>query len=131
MKVYLSSIEILTHGPMSYYDLTDIIEEEVARSNIEKGIIRVHAKGSTPGVFIARRNSLKQIDGFIKNLIPVTGWKHGNAYAHLRSLVFGTGLSIPVSNRRILLPREYRVYFVETRPVHSHRRTIYVVVTGE
>lgn len=131
MKVYLSSIEILTHGPMSYYDLTDMIEEEVARSSIETGIVHVHAKGSTPGVFIARYDSLKQIGEFIKNLVPVTGWKHGNAYAHLRSLVFGTGLTIPVFNKRILLPREYKVYFVETRPVHNHRRTIHVIVTGK
>lgn len=130
MKAYIIKFTITTHGPMSYFPLRRIIEEYIEETGLEKGLVTISVKGATPGIIIADRSKLQSIDYAIKELVPVIGWEHGNAYAHLRSTIMSTTQTIPFNNKRLVLPQSHQVYLVETRPVHNHRRTIVLYIRG-
>jgi len=130
LKAYSVEIEFRTHGPMKYYDLTNTLYGVVAEAKIDYGVIEVHAVGATPALVLAREEILGDLDQFIKEYIPITGWKHGNAYAHLRSALLGTHQTIPVVEGAPVLDG-LRLYFLETRPVHNHRRKVLFYVSGK
>jgi len=130
LKVYSVEIEFRTHGPMKYYDLTNTLYEVVAEAKIKYGVIEAHAVGATPALILVRKDILDTLDQFIKEYIPVTGWRHGNAYAHLRSALLGTHQTIPVIDGAPDLDG-LRLYFLETRPVHNHRRKVLFHISGK
>ncbi len=131
MKVYRSILEFRTYGPMKYYDITNNILDILLETSVRDGVVYIHAVGATPGLFIAHRKYLETVDSFIKKIIPVqAGWTHGNAYAHLRSTMIGTSLVIPVVDKKLWIDDEYSIFYLETRPVHNHRRKIIVYVKG-
>ncbi|ADI31816.1 hypothetical protein Shell_0695 [Staphylothermus hellenicus DSM 12710] len=130
MKVKLVNLVIRTFGPMKYFPLRRIIEEEIEDTDTNRGVATIHAKGATPGIIVISKDDLDYFDQIIKNIIPITGWKHGNAYAHLRSTIMSTTQTIYYENKKLYMPDNYEVYFVETRPVHNHRRTIHLIIHG-
>ncbi len=130
MRVFSTEVEIITRGPMKYFDLTSILHDVVSESGIRLGIVDIHAVGATPALILVKNEVLDYLDEFIKTYVPITGWKHGNAYAHLRSALLGTHKRIPIINGMPLLGGT-RLYFLETRPVHNHRRKIIFLVRGK
>ncbi|WFO76364.1 YjbQ family protein [Desulfurococcaceae archaeon MEX13E-LK6-19] len=116
---------------MSYFPLRDKIEEAIEKHGLSNGVVWIHAKGATPAIIIARDNDLDLIDKWLRENIPVYGWRHGNAYAHLRSTVLSTVKPIVFKNRKLMIPKEYNVFFLETRPVYNHKRTIHLWITGD
>ncbi len=126
----MTSIELRTYGPMNYYALRPIIEDKIASTGLAKGLVTIHAKGATPSIVVIDRDLLEDFDRVLRNIIPVIGWRHGNAYAHLRSTVMGTAYTLPFKDAKLLLPRNYEVYFVETRPVYNHRRIVHLYIRG-
>ncbi len=123
----MSSIELKTFGPMNYYPLRSIIEDKVLSTSIPSGLVTIHAKGATPRIIVIEQDFLEDFDRVLRSMIPVNEWRHGNSYAHLRSTVMGSSYTIPFKDYRLLLPIGYEVYFVETRPVYNHRRTVYLL----
>ncbi len=115
---------------MSYFPLRDRIESIIARCGISRGLVTIHARGATPAIIVVDRRELEYFDELLKKLVPVTGWRHGNAYAHLRSTITSTTTTVPFINSRLVLPLEYEVYFLETRPVHNHRRIVHIYIRG-
>ncbi len=128
MRVFRETLEIRTNGPMKYYDLTPILEEIVGGYRVVEGLIHVHAEGATPGLVVLDGEHLNVFNEALIKAIPAVDWRHGNAYAHLRSSVLGTHLVLAVHNGGLWLGEDYRVYYVETRPVHSHRRRIHIFI---
>lgn len=130
MKAYIVKLTIITHGPMSYFPLRKTIEEYIEKTGLDEGVVTVSAKGATPGIIIVDKNELQRIDQAIKQLIPITGWRHGNAYAHLRSTITSTTHNIPFKSKKLVLPPTHQVYLIETRPVYNHQRTIILYIRG-
>ncbi len=126
----MAKIVVKTHGPMAYFPLRHLVEDYIAKTRLSKGLTTVSVEGATPGLIIASRRELDRIDEALKRLVPVTGWKHGNAYAHLRSIVMSTTQTIPFIDKKLLLPEDYQLYLVETRPVHNHDRTVLIYIRG-
>ncbi len=123
-------LEIRTHGPMSYFPLRRMIEERLAETGIARGLVTIHAGGATPAIIVIGKDELRFIDEALKNMIPVVGWVHGNAYAHLRSTIASTVKTLVFGDGRLILPDDYEVYFLETRPVYNHRRKIHLYIRG-
>ncbi len=126
----MARIVIRTHGPMSYFPLKPIVEEYIVKTGLREGVVTVSVEGATPGLIIASSRELARVDEALKKFIPVTGWRHGNAYAHLRSIVMSTTQTIPFVNGKLLLPEDYQLYLVETRPVYNHDRVVLVYIRG-
>ncbi len=126
----MGTLKIKTYGPMNTFPLRRVIEEIIVKYGINTGILTLHAKGATALLTIVQKNFINQYISALTKLVPVTGWRHGNAYAHLRSTIGGSALTIPIENNRIALENSYEIYFIETRPVYNHTRTIYYMIRG-
>ena len=126
----MTSFEIRTLGPMKYFRLRRIIEEEVRFSSLKKGLVTIHVKGATPGLLVFDEERVQVFDSFLKKLVPITGYRHGNAYEHLRSSIMSTTHTLFFDSNGLILPPRYDVFLVETRPVHNHRRVLHLIIRG-
>lgn len=129
MRGFLGRITIRTSGPMNAYQIRDAIEELIAQVGLEKGVAWIHAKGATPIIAVARIDALENLLKWLTRSIPVYGWRHGNAYAHLRSTITSSEQVLAITKGRLDLPENYSIYFIETRPVYNHKREIYIWLT--
>ncbi|MCD6488472.1 MAG: YjbQ family protein [Desulfurococcales archaeon] len=123
--------KIKTHGPMNYFPLRKTIEDEIKKTKLSHGLVTIHVKGATPGIVIIDKNELDNIDKALRKLVPVYGWRHGNAYAHLRSTITSTTHTLYFKENKLELPPNHEIYLVETRPVYNHWRTIHLYIRGE
>jgi len=130
LKVFIVKLRFKTYGPMNYFPLRAIIEERIAVSRIHRGVITLHARGATPALLITKEEDLRFVDEALKKLIPVVGWAHGNAYAHLRSTIASTVKTLIIDGGKLALPKGYEVYFLETRPVYNHEREMHMYIRG-
>ena len=129
--MYSKLVEVLTWGPMKLHPIRALIERAVEESGISVGVLWASVKGATPALLILERGLEERLLEALKMLIPFTGWRHGNAYAHLVSSTISMCLAIPVENARLVLDKDYEIYLLETRPVYNHRRTIVISIHGE
>ncbi len=130
LKAYMTSFEIRTHGPMKYFRLKRIIEEELRLTGLTKGLVTIHVKGATPGLLIFDEEHLQALDNFLKKLVPITGYRHSNAHEHLRSSIMSTTHTLFFDSKGLRLPPSYEVFLVETRPVHNHKRVLHLIIRG-
>ncbi len=116
---------------MKYFRLRRIIEEEIRSTGLSKGLVTIHVKGATPGLLVFSENLVDVFDSFLKKLVPVTSYRHGNAFEHLRSSILFTTHTLFFDSSGLLLPEDYEVFLVETRSVHNHRRVLHLVIRGK
>ncbi len=131
MKVLSSSLRIRTYGPTVFFPIRGLIEEVVRESRVKEGIAWLSVKGATPALVVATEEVANELGKCLKYLIPVSGWRHGNAYAHLRSTVLSTSKVIPIINNELAIPKEYEIYLLETRSVYNHIREVVIQIHGE
>jgi secondary thiamine-phosphate synthase enzyme len=105
-------LHLTTTAETDILDLSSLIQQEIAATEIENGLLTLCTPGSTaalttiefePGVV----NDLKKaIDRLIPREITYEHdrrWGDGNGYAHVRAALFKPDLSIPVENKRLTL----------------------------
>ncbi len=99
------------------------------------GTCTVFVKHTTAGVTVNEAESrlLSDVDRFLADVVPDDGWRHDeiddNADAHLRALLVGNGISIPVSDGAPDLGRWQSVLLVECDGPRS--RTVTVAHSGD
>jgi secondary thiamine-phosphate synthase enzyme len=81
-----------TRGEIDFVDLSDKVQEEVNKSQIQNGIAHVFAPHAT-GILVLTENDpalLEDIKGFLEDLATKhANYAHpSNAHSHLRSLLF-------------------------------------------
>ncbi len=120
----MKGVELVTYGPNKLFDVTRWVEEECR--GVKEGAVLVFAKGSTGALVLLEEGEVEGFERDLWGLVEVYGWEHpGNAYAHLRSTLMGTGLVLPVVDGRPVLGGR-RVYFVENQPALNRHRKLYV-----
>jgi len=133
-RVFNTSFNFSTKGEIEFVDLTDRVQEAVAKSGVRNGLAHVFAPHAT-GVLILTENEyglLEDVKMFLEKVIP----KHGryghpsNAYAHLRSMLLPPDRTIPVVDGRAMFGTWQSLMFVET-DVSPRRRTVIIQVIGE
>lgn len=133
-KILNVSFEFSTKGEIEFIDLTDKLQEAVAKSGVKNGLAHVFAPHAT-GVIILTENEhglLGDIKTFLEQVIP-RNQKYGhasNAHAHLRSILLPPDKTVPILNGRTELGTWQSLMFVET-DVHPRRRTVIIQVIGE
>ena len=133
-KIFNVSFEFSTKGEIEFIDLTDKLQEAVAKSGVKNGLAHVFAPHAT-GVIILTENEhglLGDIKTFLEQVIP-RSQKYGhasNAHAHLRSILLPPDKTVPIVNGRTELGTWQSLMFVET-DIHPRRRIIIIQVIGE
>ena len=134
MGVYSEFFEFETRGEFDVVNITSSVEEAVGRSRISEGIAVVYA-GHATGVIILNeydRALLEDLRSFMRETLPTEkGYEHpGNAYAHLRSMLFTPSRVVPVHGGRLGLGTWQSLFWVEAER-RSRRRRVEVTVIGD
>ncbi len=133
-KVTNKRLNFHTKGEIDFIDLSDQIQEEVARSGIRNGVVHVFAPHAT-GILVLTENDyalLEDIKAFLEQLTPKRKpYQHpSNAHSHLRSMLLPPDKTLPVIDGRVEFGTWQSLIFVET-DVYPRERTVIVQVMGE
>jgi len=133
-EVFNTTFTFSTKGEIEFIDLTQKIQEAVAKSKIQNGIVHVFAPHAT-GILILTENDLDLLSD-IEELLEKLAPKHkpyahpSNAHAHLRSLMLPPDKTLPVVDGHVEFGTWQSLLFVET-DVYPRKRTVIIQVLGK
>lgn len=140
-KVASMTLTITTNDRVELKTITDEIEEFVSLSPVRDGIVQISSLHTTAGIMLNETQDalLGDIKAMFEQVIPRgVYYKHNdplfsdcdrrNADAHLRAVVVGPNLSIPIENGKMKLGTWQQVLFTEFDGPNNRR--IHVQVMG-
>ena len=133
-KVFNTSFSFSTKGEIDFTDLTYQVQEAVAQSGIQNGLVHVFGPHAT-GILIlteSEHSLLSDIKALLEEIVPKNrAYSHpSNAHSHLRSVLMPPDKTIPVIDGNVAFGMWQSLVFVET-DVHPRRRTVIIQVIGE
>jgi len=135
MKTFLKEVSIRTGGRVEFRDIMREVEEAVRESGIKSGVAIIFTPHTTTGIFMNEDESglKRDLEKVLERLIPERGgYMHDevdyNAYAHLRSILLGASLIVPVENGGLMLGTWQSIFLAEFDGPRSRR--VYVRVMG-
>lgn len=134
MRIVNENLKLSTRGEISFVDISNMVQDVVAKSGIKNGIAHVYAPHAT-GVLVLTEydpSLLEDIRNMLEQLIPKRGdYAHpSNAHSHLRSMLLSPDKTLPVIGGQLALGTWQSLVFIET-DVYPRQRTIIVQVLGE
>ncbi len=134
MKVFNESFRFSTRGEIDFADITDRVQDIVAKSGVKNGLVHVFAPHATGILILTEYESslMADLKDALERLIPKrASYRHpSNAHSHLRSVFLCPDRTLPVIDGRVVLGTWQSLVFVET-DVYPRQRTIVVQVIGE
>jgi secondary thiamine-phosphate synthase enzyme len=139
MGVKEYKITFRTRGFTDIKNITEEIKEKINESGFKEGIAVVFVPGATGGVTTMEFEPgvIRDLQETFEKIAPQNGkyhhdhrWGDGNGYAHIRSAIIGTSVSIPFSNGNLQLGMWQSVVFIDfdNKP---RRRELIVKILGE
>jgi secondary thiamine-phosphate synthase enzyme len=113
----MATFDVRTERRLQVIDVTDRVEG--ALSPEATGTCTVFSRHTTCGVTVneAEPRLRGDIEDFLSALVPDEGWAHdaldGNADSHLRAVLVGASVTLPVTDGRLDLGRWQSVLLVE------------------
>jgi len=132
-------LTVETSGHRDMHNLTAEVEEIVAGSGIETGMVNVFNIGSTGAVgLIEYEPGLERdLPEALDKLLPPSRdygheqtWHDGNGHSHLQATWLGQSLTVPVSGGRPVLGTWQQVFHLEC-DVKPRRRSVLLTVYGQ
>ena len=103
-----------------YINITEIVADILAESGILEGMVLVSAMHITAGVWVndAETGLIEDIDEWLEKLAPRGDYRHhrtgeDNGDAHLKSLLVGHQVILPVTDGQLDLGPWQQVYYAE------------------
>lgn len=131
----MERIEIGTRESTELIDITGKVKEivKIKSGGVESGICVIFTKHTTSGIIINENEAglKRDILAFLNELIPKgRGYLHdridNNAHSHLRAVLLGSSVTIPIEKGELALGTWQSIFFVECDG--PRRREIYVKV---
>jgi secondary thiamine-phosphate synthase enzyme len=126
VKVFSKTIEVKTSERTELINVTDEIGSFVEATGVTDGHIQVSVLHTTAGIFINEWQDalLTDMKSIIEKVVPQDMYyKHNdlefsdcdksNAHSHLRNIVLGHCLTVPISQSQIVLGRWQTIIFSE------------------
>lgn len=139
MKNKIDRIQIDTLGGVQIIDITNHVQELLAKSDLNDGLATVFVPGSTasittieyePGLIADIKKALDRIaprDGHYEH---DQRWHDGNGHSHVRAAFLKPSVAIPFSNKTLMLGTWQQLVFIEL-DVRPRNRTIVVQLMGD
>jgi secondary thiamine-phosphate synthase enzyme len=125
---------IKTTKPQEFIDITNLINKEIKKRNIQDGIAVVFVPHTTAGVTINENTDPDVVEDILSSLnrvFPVRGnYRHyeGNSHAHIKASIMGSSCTIIIEDGRMKLGTWQGVYFCEFDGPRD--RKVYIKVIG-
>ncbi len=133
MKVMTETLALATRGHTDVIDLTSQVDEKLKETLLKNGTVTLNVCGSTAALTTVEFEPglVKDIKEFVEKLIPShkdyhhdATWGDSNGYAHLRSSLFGTTLTLPFSEGKLVLGQWQQVVFIDFDNRPRNRRLV-------
>lgn len=121
MKTFTEYLFFETKKKREYINITEKVEEIVKKGDIEDGMVLVSAMHITAGIYVndAESGLIQDIDEWLQKLAPEgpdyrhhrTGETNGDA--HLKNLLIGHQVILPITKGRLDLGPWQQVYYAE------------------
>jgi secondary thiamine-phosphate synthase enzyme len=139
MKTRIERIHIDTLGGVQIIDITNQVQELLTNSNLEDGLVTVFIPGSTatvttieyePGLIADMKKALDRIAPKNDHYEHDQRWHDGNGHSHVRAAFLKPSVSIPFSNKTLMLGTWQQLVFIEL-DVRPRNRTIVIHLMGD
>lgn len=140
MAVHTSMLSVTMKGETQIENVTSLVQKAVADSGLRAGIATVFIKHTTASVLIIEDEPGIRLDTktIWDRLIPADpNWQHNrlnagetNGHSHLRGQMQGPSLTIPFSNRALMLGTWQQVVVADF-DTRARTRELIVQVMGE
>ena len=125
---------LLQTPPEGFIDSTRKVAEIVRRSQVRQGICQIFVPHTTAGVTInenADPDVVNDLLAALNTMAPALRYRHseGNSPAHLKSLLTGASVMVPVEESTLQLGTWQGIYFCEYDG--PRQRRVQVQVLGE
>ena len=164
MTVFHEFFKIQSDHRPTFHDVTDQVEEILAKSDIKNGILVVFSQHTTCSVLLQEASDdvnywgtdflMQDLVNVLESIIPTCqtegqylhpGPKHIeaaagrnelpswslNTDAHLRSVLMGRSITVPVEASKMVLGEFGRIYFADFDQVRARERFVRVQIVGE
>jgi len=138
MKSFKELLHFRTEKRTEIVNITRDVEGVIARSGIREGMVLVYPMHTSSAVYVSDSDSslTEDLEDLLGRLAPQgAGYRHDrtdpkeNADAHLRAVLCGHHITLPVSDGRPDLGTYQTIYYAEFDGVRS--KEIQVKVMGE
>ena len=137
--VLTTTHEIPTKGQGDTHDLTTMVADIVARSPMKAGLVTVAVIGSTAGITTIEfePGAVSDFSSLFERLAPRRAeyrhhlrWGDDNGSSHVRAALLGPSISVPFSNKTLMLGtwQQIALFEFDTEP---RRRQVAVQLLGE
>jgi secondary thiamine-phosphate synthase enzyme len=139
MKTKIDRIQLDTLGGVQIIDITNHVQELLAKSNLNDGLATVFVPGSTASVTTIEYEPglIADIKKALDRIAPRDGhyehdqrWHDGNGHSHVRAAFLKPSVAIPFSNKTLMLGTWQQLVFIEL-DVRPRNRTIVVQLIGD
>ena len=137
MKSHTEYLWFNTKKPREFINITAELEKALTKAQIKEGLVLASAMHITAGVYIndAEDGLIADIEEWLEKLAPFrrdyrhhrTGETNGDA--HLKSLLIGHQVVVPVTNGRLDLGPWQQIYYAEFDG--QRRKRVLIKVIGE
>ncbi len=137
MKSHTKYLTFNTKKRRDYINITAEVDEAVSDSGVQEGLVLVSAMHITAGVYIndAESGLIADIDEWADKLAPFgPDYRHhrtgeDNGDAHLKNLLVGSQVVLPVTDGRIDFGPWQQVYYAEFDG--RRRKRVIIKIIGE
>jgi len=130
-------ISVSTPHHEGLHDITSKVEEFVAESNVQAGLVNVYVQGATAGIMIQENwdeSVQKDVISLLRKLIPSGVWEHdhqdNNGDSHLKAGIVGPQETVPIINGKIGLSTWQNIFLCEFDGPRE-RRSIVITIIAE
>jgi secondary thiamine-phosphate synthase enzyme len=137
MKSYTEYLWFNTKKKREFINITEELEKALAKARIQEGLVLVSAMHITAGVYVndAEDGLIADIEEWLEKLAPYrddyrhhhTGETNGDA--HLKNLLIGHEVLVPVTHGKLDLGPWQQVYYAEFDG--QRRKRVIIKVLGE
>ena len=127
-------LEVSTGSREEVVDITSLIQNRVREDGLKSGICVVYVPHTTAAVWInenADPDVPRAILYAFREFVPTSGFHHaeGNSPAHVRSVMVGESVTVPVEDGRLMLGRWQGIQFGEFDGPRN--RQVWVQLVGD
>jgi secondary thiamine-phosphate synthase enzyme len=121
MKFHTEYVTFTTRREHEYINMTEKVEAAVEASGCHDGMVLVSAMHITAGVYVndAEQGLIQDIEEWLETLAPAkSGYRHHrtgetNGDSHLKNLLIGHEVILPITNGKLDLGPWQQVYYAE------------------
>ena len=126
LKMLSRTLKVVTNSPVELFNVTDRIKDLVKTSGVKAGFLIISTLHTTTAVFINEFQAALMADikhflerianrdhGYLHNCEDCSDCERKNAEAHIRALVLGNNVTLPIQEGKIHLGQWQSILFAE------------------